>query len=182
MRLFEIQRRIRGILVLLSIFLLLPMLSSCQEEDPEERKAAIEDSYAEGYRIGLADGEKRYDDGYEEGYREGLAAGEAQQETWYKEGYEDGLRDGYEEGYAAGVAETPAGTAAATVYAAGPSLSDTVSATTSGSTDAFASYTVYVSRKGVIHKRSNCSGMKHYTEMTYASAVAAGSRPFSKFY
>jgi hypothetical protein len=33
---------------------------------------------------------------------------------------------------------------------------------------------VYVSRKNVIHFRSDCSGMKYYTEMTLEQAAAAG--------
>lgn len=34
--------------------------------------------------------------------------------------------------------------------------------------------TVYVSRNGVIHVESDCSGMKNYTEMTLEEADAAG--------
>lgn len=36
------------------------------------------------------------------------------------------------------------------------------------------SYTVYVSKYGKIHKRSNCSGMKYYTAMSYKAAMRAG--------
>lgn len=33
---------------------------------------------------------------------------------------------------------------------------------------------VYVSNSGTIHTRSNCSGMKNYTTMTYGEAKAKG--------
>ena len=46
------------------------------------------------------------------------------------------------------------------------------SSSTSSSTQV--SYTVYVSRYGKIHKRSNCSGMKYYTAMSYSDAINAG--------
>lgn len=36
------------------------------------------------------------------------------------------------------------------------------------------SSTVYVSRKGKIHKNSNCGGMKKYTTMTYDEALSKG--------
>ena len=42
------------------------------------------------------------------------------------------------------------------------------------------SRTVYVSKSGKIHFKSDCSGMKNYTEMTYAEAIAAGYSLCSK--
>ena len=41
------------------------------------------------------------------------------------------------------------------------------------------SRTVYVSGSGKYHYVSDCSGMKHYTEMTLAEAVASGKKPCS---
>lgn len=40
--------------------------------------------------------------------------------------------------------------------------------------------TVYVSNSGVIHIENDCSGMKHYTEMTLEKADAAGYSYCSK--
>lgn len=44
------------------------------------------------------------------------------------------------------------------------------------------SATVYVSRNGKYHSRSNCSGMKHYTEMSRKAAEAAGYQACKKCY
>jgi len=38
----------------------------------------------------------------------------------------------------------------------------------------YADTTVYVSSSGIIHINKDCSGMKHYTEMTLEEADAAG--------
>lgn len=43
-----------------------------------------------------------------------------------------------------------------------------------------ASNAVYISKSGIIHSRSDCSGMKYYTEMSYSDAAAAGCRKCSK--
>ena len=51
--------------------------------------------------------------------------------------------------------------------------------TVTGSTN---SETVYVSNSGKIHRRSNCSGMKHYTTMTYDQAIAQGYDKCKKCY
>lgn len=56
-------------------------------------------------------------------------------------------------------------------FSSGGAMKTGTSASSSSETN---SYTVYVSRNGKIHKRSNCSGMKYYTEMSYSSAKAAG--------
>lgn len=40
--------------------------------------------------------------------------------------------------------------------------------------------TVYVSNNGIIHSKSNCSGMKHYTAMTYDQAIAQNYRKCKK--
>ena len=42
------------------------------------------------------------------------------------------------------------------------------------------SRTVYVSRNGKIHLRSNCSGMKYYSTMTYGQAVSRGYKKCDK--
>ena len=95
-------------------------------------------------------------DGYSSGYDAGM-----------DDGYASGKSDGYSDGYFDGV-------------------SDGVSSSTSSSYTAprssiDATTTVYVSRSGhLIHRRSNCSNMKYYTEMTYAEACAAGYRHCSK--
>lgn len=52
----------------------------------------------------------------------------------------------------------------------------------SASTGSANSETVYVSNNGKIHRRSNCSGMKHYTTMTYDQAIAQGYDKCKKCY
>lgn len=59
------------------------------------------------------------------------------------------------------------------------SVAGTSSAATTDSTN---SETVYVSNSGKIHRRSNCSGMKHYTTMTYDEAIARGYDKCKKCY
>lgn len=53
---------------------------------------------------------------------------------------------------------------------------------TTGSVASENSATVYVSNNGKIHTKSNCSGMKHYTTMTYDEAVALGYVKCKKCY
>ena len=48
------------------------------------------------------------------------------------------------------------------------------SGSTGGSSSVSGSTTVYVSNNGKMHKKSNCSGMKNYTTMTYDEAVSKG--------
>lgn len=58
---------------------------------------------------------------------------------------------------------------------AGSDLSAAPGASGSDSSSSAAdSRTVYVSNSGKIHAIPDCSGMKHYTEMTYREAVSAG--------
>lgn len=87
--------------------------------------------------------------------------------------YDSGYSDGYAAGYEAALAElesragpeiTPAPTSTP-LYTPPPRF--TVAPTAAPASDDF---TVYVSRSGTIHKKSNCSGMKHYTEMPYSVA------------
>lgn len=88
-------------------------------------------------------------------YNTGHAAG-------YSEGMDAGNTAGYAAGYEAGSSERSVSASAS------PSASD--------------SSTVYVSRNGVIHKSSTCSGMKYYTVWSYDDAIAAGYRLCSKCY
>ena len=59
-----------------------------------------------------------------------------------------------------------------------PSVTETTSAAQTATTAASnaAERTVYVSRNGVIHSLSNCSGMRYYREMTLSEAQNGGYR------
>lgn len=82
---------------------------------------------------------------------------------------------GYADGYAAAMSEysrampevTPAPTPRATA---------TPKSTTAPSGD----FTVYVSRNGVIHKKSDCSGMLYYREMLYSETKGVYEKKCSK--
>lgn len=41
-------------------------------------------------------------------------------------------------------------------------------------------FTIYISNSGTMHKKSNCSGMKHYTEMPYSIAKDYYTKKCSK--
>lgn len=108
------------------------------------------------------------------GYSSGYSAGEA---AGYKDGSADGYARGVQSGYDAGYSSGSSNSRAAAPSASGnsvslPSLSGNVPQ----------SDIVYVSRNGVIHTHSNCSGMKYYTEMTYSEAISSGYRKCSKCY
>lgn len=85
--------------------------------------------------------------------------------------YEEGYSAGYDAGYKAALENrtmpdiTPAPTARATPKP-----------TTVPSED----FTVYVSRNGVIHKKSNCSGMIYYHEMLYSETKGVYDKKCSK--
>lgn len=65
----------------------------------------------------------------------------------------------------------------------GLTSTESAAATNSAATnDSANSETVYVSNNGKIHAKSNCSGMKHYTTMTYDQAIARGYEPCKKCY
>lgn len=49
-------------------------------------------------------------------------------------------------------------------------------------TEDYYEVTVYVSRTGKIHKRSNCSGMKYYIEMDQDAAINSGYNYCKKCY
>ena len=65
-------------------------------------------------------------------------------------------------------------------------LTQTTSAVSQNSTTSSSAgvedYTVYVSNSGKIHKRSNCSGIKNYTEMSYSTAKARGYKECKNCY
>ncbi len=124
---------------------------------PNQRGAA----YENGYQVGLSEG---YDSGQRDGYRDGTNDG-------YVSGLEEGKVSGYRSGYDDGLQKGKESTAAVVA----------TSSAASGNSETN-SATVYVSRNGVIHLRSNCSGMKYYTEMSYDAAVSAGYRKCSKCY
>ncbi|MCD8050276.1 MAG: hypothetical protein LUE89_01155 [Clostridiales bacterium] len=142
--------------------------------------------YDSGYDDGTSDG---YSSGYEEGavagYDSGYDAGVAvSYDTGYEEGYSAGTTDGYDSGYSEGqTAGHDAGYEEG--YSAGKAAVTSSSSSSTSSSDSGNSYTysnsvadsttVYVSKSGhKIHLRSNCSGMKYYTEMTYATAKSKG--------
>lgn len=103
-------------------------------------------------------------------------------------GYSKGFADGYAAGYEAAIGEVgnrlfpdeivedrstpePAHTEKPTPSPAPASASSTAPAD---------DFPVYVSRNGVMHKRSNCSGMVHYTEMPYSVAKGYYTKKCSK--
>lgn len=110
------------------------------------------------------------------GYSAGYSAGEA---AGYKYGSADGYARGVQSGYDAGYSSGASNSGAAAPSSSGSGVSRSLP---SLSGDYPQSDIVYVSRNGVIHKHSNCSGMRYYTEMTYAEAIAAGYRKCSKCY
>lgn len=95
---------------------------------------------------------------YDVGYADGYSSGEIS-------GYSKGTNDGFSSGYDAGKRTVPDN----------PTSDNRAVPHQTPST-----VTVYVSRNGVIHRKSNCSGMKYYTEMSYSAALAAGYRECSK--
>jgi len=120
-----------------------------------------EASYGDGKVVGY---DRGYESGYDAGYNSGHDAG-------YGMGYDKGVLAGGAEGRAAGYDE---------------GYEDGAASRSSGvpqfpSTPQNDTFTVYVSRSGgKIHTSSGCSGMRYYTEMTYAEAVAAGYDHCSK--
>jgi len=87
--------------------------------------------------------------------------------------YEEGYAAGYDAGYKAALDSrtmpdiTPAPTTRATV-------------TSKPSAVPSEDFTVYVSRNGVIHKKSNCSGMIYYHEMLYSETKGVYEKKCSK--
>ena len=85
----------------------------------------------------------------------------------------------YEEGYAAGY---DAGYKAALDSRTMPDITPapTARATSQPTTTPSGDFTVYVSRNGVIHKKSNCSGMLYSREMLYSEAKGVYEKKCSK--
>ena len=109
----------------------------------------------------------------------------------YEEGKTDGYTAGHEAGYSSGYESGNQNailnsntTSTITTHTFGSSAKqNNLSSSTRPSTTSDNQFsTVYVSRNGVIHRQSNCSGMKYYTEMGYSDAIAAGYRLCSKCY
>ena len=151
----------RGIIAaVLAVALLVVFLFVQPRMLDSARSGGEASGYTSGYSAGSADG-------YSTGYTSGQSAG-----------YADGKSAGYTSGYAAGAAG-----AAASSSGAGSSAPTAPSRTLPSLSGSDAAHdTVYVSRNGIVHKHSNCSGMRYYTEMTYAEAIAAGYRKCSKCY
>ena len=122
--------------------------------------------------------------------KEGRAEREAAEEElheqiWdeaYQRGYEDGFDAGYDNGYYSALEENsrsmPEFTPAPTVRPVStPSPTSSPQPSSSPSSDDF---TVYISNSGTMHKKSNCSGMTHYTEMPYSVASQYYTKKCSK--
>ena len=117
-------------------------------------------------------------------------AGYAAESDDYKRGYDAGYMDGYRiamEEQAVNVStrvlpeitpsvptSRPTATPRPTVR---PASTPRPTATPTVAPDDFS---VYVSNSGTMHKKSNCSGMKHYTEMPYSVASQYYDKKCSK--
>lgn len=156
--------------------------------------------------------DRGFDSGYEQGYDEGYSAGEASVtsidsmsdddvfiELVWRVGYGGMLQKLYDElgseellaqlSDRTGMSYSVGGGSDGALLPIAPVSSPQASADRSVSsplplqqTPSPASYTVYVSRNGVIHSDPHCSGMKYYTEMSYDTAIASGYRLCSKCY
>ena len=114
---------------------------------------------------------------YEEGKASGYASG---QSAGYAEGKQDGYADGASEGYSTGYREGIESSSRSAPSSSSRSASS--SASSRASSQRTQSSTVYVSKNGVIHSNSSCSGMKYYTELSYSEAIERGYRLCSKCY
>lgn len=104
--------------------------------------------------------------------------------------YSKGFADGYAAGYAAAndelgsrslPEETTEDRSIPEETTEDRSLPNLTQAERSAPTNAPADdFPVYVSRNGVMHKKSNCSGMVHYTEMPYSVAKEYYTKKCSK--
>lgn len=93
--------------------------------------------------------------------------------------YEEGYAAGYDAGYKAALENRamPEITAAPTPRPTSTPRPTEAPATRASTSDDF---TVYVSRNGVIHKKSNCSGMLYYREMLYSETKGIYEKKCSK--
>ena len=154
---------------------------------PDAKQASYNDGQTDGYAAGETAGYNRgYSSGETIGYNNGYSKGKT---DGYEQGYSSGRAIGYNQGYnASGSSGTLSNSTPSSELPSRSSGSSSgwslPSQTPSSSTPSQApsSSVVYVSRNGVIHRRSNCSGMKYYTEMSYSTAVSSGYRLCSKCY
>ena len=124
-----------------------------------------------------------FEDGYSSGKSDGFTAGYAEGEDFgYRDGHADGRTEGHSDGYSAGYKSGTSTRHPSTPSYSQPSHSQPSSPSSSGSglRQALPGTKVYVSNYGKIHLRSNCSGMKHYSTMTYDAAYNAGYSHCSK--
>lgn len=95
-------------------------------------------------------------------------------------GYKKGFAEGYAAGYAAAIGElnnrsiSDVMTEEHAIPTSAPPEKPTPNITSAND------FTVYISRNGVMHKKSNCSGMKYYTEMPYSVASEYYTQKCSK--
>ena len=101
-------------------------------------------------------------------------------------GYSKGFADGYAAGYAAAIGEVGNRSFPDEIIEARsiPEPAHTVEPAPSAPSPAPPApaddFPVYVSRNGVMHKKSNCSGMVHYTEMPFSVAMEYYTKKCSK--
>lgn len=154
------------------------MIPENQRAIQNAKSEGYDHGYDEGYLAGkdTSDAKMRslgYEEGKQAGYNSGYVAGkiagyEDGKSAGYDSGYQDGKTDGYNSGYSEGKAfsnSSPDG---------GSSSSTEAPSTAVGE--------VYVSNSGKIHTDPHCSGMKHYTAMSYDSAITAGYSRCKKCY
>lgn len=139
------------------IFFFAFLVHSCDDD---------EDSLADYEELREQVWDEAYHEGFGDGVSEAYAGNAFVVDEHYLKVYDEGYSDGYSAGYSAALDEyarsAPDPTPSPTVRPA-----STPQPTTAPSADDF---TVYVSNSGTMHKKSNCSGMKHYTEMPYSVA------------
>lgn len=101
-------------------------------------------------------------------------AGYAAESDDYKRGYDAGYMDGYRiamEEQAVNVSTRVLPEITPSVPTPRPTATPTVAPD---------DFSVYVSNSGTMHKKPNCSGMKHYTEMPYSVASQYYDKKCSK--
>lgn len=137
--------------------------STGKEEQSEYMRLAV---YKEGQQVG-------YDSGYSAGQSEGYALGKTE---GYDSGYAEGKTAGYEEGYSAGQSVASSTSSGNSTASSGDSASSIDQTPSTGVGE------VYVSNSGKIHTDPHCSGMKHFSAMSYDAAAAAGYSKCKKCY
>lgn len=108
-----------------------------------------------------------------------LCGCQPQQQDRYKDGYDAGFADGYK----LAMEELNSRTVPTDAPAPTPRPTPTPKPTakpTPAPTQASDDFTVYVSSSGTMHKKENCSGMKHSTPMPYSVASQYYEKKCSK--